>query len=197
MSFLQNYEDVQSRVLRFQKLYPEGGIRVFVEKFEPENGWVMIRAEVRKQAQSSFPDGSDIAMGDKQEYQKNLQKFYCEDTATSAIGRALSQVLETEKKPTSQDMSKVVRETTTIGNPDDVWTTVQKPAPKKMEVSEIAAALDAEEVPVCEHGTMLLKEGNKDNRAYHGYVCVAGNKACAKWYDLTPSGKWVYKPKKG
>lgn len=197
MSFLQNYEDVQSRVLRFQKLYPKGGIRVFVEKFEPENGWVMIRAEVRKESQASFPDGCDVAFGDKQEYQKNLQKFYVEDTATSAIGRALSQVLETEKKPTAQDMSKVTKETIKVPDPTDYWSTVEKPVPQKMDTAEIAAALEAEEIPSCEHGAMKLKEGSKDGRAYHGYVCVAGHKTCARWYDLTPSGKWVYRPKKG
>ena len=201
MSFLANYEDVQSRVLRFQKKYPEGGIRVYVEKFEPENGWVMIRAEVRKQSQSSFPDGSDVAFGDRNEYQKNLQKFYVEDTATSAIGRALSQILETDKKPTSQDMSKVVRETAPVPNVEDVWTTVEKPVPQKMDTAAIASQLEAEVVPECKHGAMRLKEGTKNNRAYHGSICPASGTitdVCEpKWYDLSPSGKWVYKPKKG
>ena len=120
-NFMENYEDVNSRIERFKQLYPKGSILTFVELFQPENGWVLVRCEVRKDAESIAPDSSDIAFGDRALYPKNISRFFCEDTATSAQGRALNAVIPTNgKKPTKQDMSKTIK----VENPVDVWATV-------------------------------------------------------------------------
>lgn len=200
-NFLSNYEDVNSRIERFKQLYPKGSILTFKEFFEPENGWVLFRCEIRKDAQSTMPDASDFAFGDRNLYPKNIQRFFCEDTATSAQGRALNSVIPTNgKKPTAQDMAKTIK----VEDVNDPWAIVEKPAPTQMPLDQIAAELQAEEIPQCKHGAMILKEGNKNNRAFHGYVCRIGNMgsstdACPPiWYDLMPSGKWAKpKPKAG
>lgn len=194
-NFMENYEDVNSRIERFKQLYPKGSILTYKEFFEPENGWVMFRCEVRKDAQSDKPDSSDYAFGDRNLYPKNIARFYCEDTATSAQGRALNAVIPTNgKKPTKQDMSKTIK----VENESDPWTIKEKPMPKAMDTEAIAKSLDGEivsEVPTCKHGLMTLKEGTSARGAYHGYVCkfsgVGPGEQCKPiWYELSPAGVW-------
>jgi hypothetical protein len=61
--------------------------------------------------------------------------------------------------------------------------------------------LGAEEVekpPICNHGIMVLKKGNKNNRDYYGYTCQLGKSAesCDSiWYKIGADGKW-HAPKK-
>ena len=192
-NFMANYEDVNSRIERFKKLYPQGSILTFVELFQPENGWILIRCEVRKNADSVAPDASDIAFGDRNLYPKQIARFYCEDVSTSAQGRALNAVIPTNgKKPTLQDMEKTIQ----VEKPTDPWATEPKEMPKPLATEMIQAAFsDAVEVPNCKHGPMRVKEGTKNNRAYHGYICPASGSitdVCeAIWYQLSPSGKWI------
>jgi hypothetical protein len=70
-------------------------------------------------------------------------------------------------------------------------------------VNEAVAALNdgivPEEIPMCKHGAMTLKEGvGKTNKPYHGYTCnVWSNDKCDPiWYELDKSGRWIpQKPK--
>lgn len=200
-NFMANYEDVNSRIERFKKLYPNGSILTFKEEFQPENGWVLIRCDVRKEAQSNLPDSSDYAFGDRALYPKNIARFYVEDTATSAQGRALNAVIPTNgKKPTVQDMSKTIQ----VEDPKDYWVVETKPMPKSMDTAAIAESLNGEiieEGPSCKHGPMTLKEGTgKTGKPYHGYICNfidPGEECKPIWYDLGPSGKWVPQKAKG
>lgn len=189
--FLDNYEDVNSRIKRFKDLHKNHRIITQVENFQPENGWVLVRADI-------YVDGilvaSDYAFGDRETYPANMKKWYVEDTSTSAVGRAIALVIDVDHKATKQNMSRV--ETVKVENPSDPWTIIEKPAPKKMDTDSIAASLNAEVIPECKHGPMTLKEGSKNGRAYHGYTCKMGGigpgEQCkAIWYELTPSGKWM------
>ena len=184
---LEDYEDVAARVLRFQKAYPEGRIVTDVIQFNPEKGIVLVSAQIYRTASDTLPAGVDYAFGDASTYNAGMRKWYVEDTSSSAIGRALSLVLETQKKPTKQDMAKVVvkkpeKPAVADVKPDDqdYWTTpvneyrgvVDAPVTLDKALETVAAIMgtgEAAEAPSCQHGHMLWKEGEKNGRAWGGY----------------------------
>jgi hypothetical protein len=104
---LNNYETVSDRVARFQKLHLSGRITTEVVKLDNERGEVLAKACVYREHKDIEPAGVDYAFGIASTYPTTMRKFYVEDTVTSAVGRALSLVLDTDKKPTREDMQKV------------------------------------------------------------------------------------------
>ena len=210
---LEDYEDVAARVLRFQKAYPEGRIVTDVIQFNPEKEFVLICAQIYRNSSDTLPAGVDYALGVASTYNAGMRKFYVEDTSSSAIGRALSLVLETVKKPTKQDMAKVVA-TKVVKPPvqevkaddQDYWTTPVGEyrgvvdAPVTLEkaldlVQDILGTAEAAPVPSCEHGSQIWKEGEKNGRAWGGYFCShaprTGEAKCpTNWYRMGSDGKW-------
>jgi hypothetical protein len=200
---LEDYEDVAARVLRFQKNYPEGRIVTDVIQFNPEKEFVLICAQIYRNSSDTLPAGVDYAFGLASTYNAGMRKFYVEDTSSSAIGRALSLVLETQKKPTKQDMAKVVTPRVTkpavqdleasIRKADaepaeqDYWTTpvneynkvVDAPVTLEKAMENVAAIMgtgEAIEAPSCEHGHMQWREGEKNGKAWGGYFCTYANR---------------------
>jgi hypothetical protein len=200
---LEDYEDVAARVLRFQKNYPEGRIVTDVIQFNPEKEFVLICAQIYRNSSDTLPAGVDYAFGLASTYNAGMRKFYVEDTSSSAIGRALSLVLETQKKPTKQDMAKVV--TPRVNKPavqdleasirkadaepaeQDYWTTpvneynkvVDAPVTLEKAMENVAAIMgtgEAQESPSCEHGHMQWREGEKNGKAWGGYFCTYANR---------------------
>jgi hypothetical protein len=210
---LEDYEDVAARVLRFQRAYPEGRIVTDVIQFNPEKEFVLICAQVYRNSSDTLPAGVDYAFGLASTYNASMRKFYVEDTSSSAIGRALSLVLETQKKPTKQDMAKVV--TPRVNKPpvqevkaddQDYWTTpvgeykgvVDAPVSldKAMQtVTAIMGTPEAVEAPSCEHGHMQWREGEKNGKAWGGYFCntaiSSAHRCPTKWYNLGSDGKFA------
>lgn len=211
---LDDYEDVAARVLRFQKAYPEGRIVTDVIQFNPEKGIVLISAQVYRDASATLPAGVDYAFGDASTFNAGMRKWYVEDTSSSAIGRALSLVLETQKKPTKQDMAKVVvskpvkPSVAEVKSDDqDYWTTpvgqynkvVDAPVTLDKAMETIAAVMgtgEAQEAPSCKHGHMQWREGEKNGKAWGGFMCSVVNhqggepKCPALWYVVGSDGKW-------
>ena len=213
---LEDYEDVAARVLRFQKMYPEGRIVTDVIQFNPEKGIVLISAQIYRNASDTLPSGVDYAYGDASTFNAGMRKWYVEDTSSSAIGRALSLVLETQKKPTKQNMQRVVADKASKpevaevkADDQDYWTTpvgqynkvVDAPVTldKAMEtVAEIMGTPEAAEVPQCKHGSMVWKTGHstKTGKDWAAYQCTAlghsgfEGKCPAVWYELNSQGKW-------
>jgi hypothetical protein len=216
---LEDYEDVAARVLRFQKNYPEGRIVTDVIQFNPEKEFVLICAQIYRNSSDTLPAGVDYALGVASTYNAGMRKFYVEDTSSSAIGRALSLVLETVKKPTKQDMSKVVATkvvTPSVTKPpvqdvkaddQDYWTTpvneynkvVAAPVTLDKAMETIAAVMgtgEAQESPSCKHGHMQWREGEKNGKAWGGFMCSVVNhqggepKCPALWYVVGSDGKW-------
>jgi hypothetical protein len=87
----------------------------------------------------------------------------------------------------------------------DYWTTpvneyrgvVDAPVTLEKAMENVAAIMgtgEAVEAPSCEHGHMLWKEGEKNGKAWGGYMCnsaVSSAHRCpAKWYVLGSDGKW-------
>jgi hypothetical protein len=200
---LEDYEDVAARVLRFQKNYPEGRIVTDVIQFNPEKEFILICAQIYRNSSDTLPAGVDYAFGLASTYNASMRKFYVEDTSSSAIGRALSLVLETQKKPTKQDMAKVI--TPRVNKPavqdleasirkadaepaeQDYWTTpvneynkvVDAPVTLEKAMENVAAIMgtgEAVEAPSCEHGHMQWREGEKNGKAWGGYFCTYANR---------------------
>jgi hypothetical protein len=141
-----------------------------------------------------------------------MRKWYVEDTSSSAIGRALSLVLETQKKPTKQDMTKVVAQKPVkpavqdVVPEQDYWTTpvneymkvVDAPVTLEKAMENIAAVMgtgEAVEAPSCQHGHMQWREGEKNGKAWGGFFCnsaiSSAHRCPTKWYNLGSDGKFA------
>jgi hypothetical protein len=213
---LDDYEDVAARVLRFQKAYPEGRIVTDVIQFNPEKGIVLISAQIYRNSTDTLPAAVDYAFGDASTYNSGMRKWYVEDTSSSAIGRSLSLVLETAKKPTKQNMARVneskvekplVKEvdkdywTTPFGEQDEYIKKVPAPATMQDAVNTVADILGADkDTPHCPHGAMQWKTGvTKTGKPWGHFKCSGAANCdmnrCPKdqdvlWYEIKPDGSW-------
>jgi hypothetical protein len=99
---LDDYETVAERVMRLKTLHPDSRILTEVVKLDNERGEILARASIYLDEGVA---ASDYAFGVASTYPQSMRKFYVEDTVTSAIGRAISLVIPTDKKPTREDMA--------------------------------------------------------------------------------------------
>lgn len=101
---LDDYETVAERVIRLKGLHPDSRILTDVVSLDHEKGEILAKAYIYL---GEVFAASDYAFGIAATYPVSMRKFYVEDTVTSAIGRAISLVIPTDKKPTREDMVKV------------------------------------------------------------------------------------------
>ena len=205
---LSNYEDVNSRIKRFQTAFKSGRIITDVIQFNAEKGYVLVSAQIYREHEDTLPSAVDYAFGDASTFNASMRKFYVEDTVTSAIGRALSLILETSNKSTKQDMARV-RTTTTkeyipVVNEDDAWTIKTVAMPINSEeavatVKDIIGATTDKDVPRCPHGEMYWKTGSSKGKQWGHFKCSAAANGeidrCDKgkdviWYEISPQGNW-------
>lgn len=126
---LKNYEDVQSRVKRWQEAYPMGRIVTEIVEFNAEKGHVLIKASCYRDDETLLPAGVDYAFGNVAFYPTHMKRFFIEDTSTSAIGRCISLVLPGDyPKATLQDMSKVERPAPQPVDSTDYWAQAESGA---------------------------------------------------------------------
>jgi hypothetical protein len=147
-----------------------------------------------------------------------------ENCETSAIGRALANAgyAAKGKRPSREEMNKVV--TPRVIKPavqdlvqaikaadketaeQDYWTTpvneymkvVDAPVTFEKAMSNVAAIIgtgEAQEAPLCEHGHMQWREGEKNGKAWGGFFCnsaiSSAHRCPTKWYNLGSDGKFV------
>jgi len=216
---LESYETVADRVARFQKLHASGRITTKVVSLDNSKGEVLAMAEVYREHEDTQPAGVDYAFGIAATYPQSMRKFYVEDTVTSAVGRALSLVLDTDKKQTREDMQKVqahnevkakVEEVKAkmadtsqqyipVAKESDPWTTWESPAPQTMEsaVETVKAALGGTHPDEsCVHGARVWKTGTKKTGGQWGHwKCMAQILGDAErcdpiWYEVAKDGTW-------
>jgi hypothetical protein len=204
---LDNYEDVQSRVKRFQEAFPVGRIVCDVIQFDAVKGHILVAASVYREHEDTLPAAVDYAFGDAATYPAQMRKFYVEDTCTSAIGRSISLILETTTKATKQDMAKVERikndeRSAVIANAplavENTWDEFVSEEPKQPVVTLADAAEmvqqafgEAEPIPTCSHGERTIKNGvSAAGKAWQGAMCEVrgaskGDRCPPIWYVMS------------
>jgi len=199
MSFLDNYEDVNTRIKRFRAEYPAGRLVAFIEDVNLKEGWILIRAEAYKEYEDHLPSAIDYAYGNVASLTQNMKKWVVEDTVTSAYGRVIGLLSPSDNgRPTRQDMQRVEA----LPPTSDPWSLVQTAKETgttalTTAVAEIAPQLGTELVkapPRCGHGTMVWKQAAAGSpKNWGGYFCTEKTKAtqCApNWHVMTSSGQW-------
>jgi hypothetical protein len=209
---LADYEPVEVRLEKFIKDYPAFRISTELEVVEATR--YIVKAYLFKDAQ----DGVAWSTGYAEETVSSRgvnQTSALENCETSAIGRALANAgyAPKGKRPSREEMTKVVA-TKVVKPPvqdvkaddQDYWTTPVGQyrgvvdAPVSLEkaldlVQDILGTPEAAQVPSCEHGSQIWKEGEKNGRAWGGYFCShaprTGEAKCpTNWYQLGSDGKW-------
>jgi hypothetical protein len=191
-NYLDDYVSVQDRLKEFINAYPDYRIKTHVleESLTPNCDVYIVKTELYR----TEADGAAWTTGLSSE---SKQKQYALELAeTGSLGRALNlagyfaKPNQTPKKPiqtTKPALAEFVKEQ----RPND-------PEPIVWDVSAIAEELGAEvidEIPICNHGPMILKQGSKEGKEYRGWVCTERDKSrqCpAKWMKIGSDGKWAF-----
>jgi hypothetical protein len=223
---LDDYETVADRVSRFQKLHLGGRIVTKVISLDNTKGEVLAMAEVYREHEDTLPAGVDYAFGVASTYPVSMRKFYVEDTVTSAVGRALSLILDTDKKPTREDMQKVKaneevkaklyevkakmadtsKEYVPVEKASDPWEISSAAPVTTMEqaVETVKAVLGGTAIDEsCIHGARVWKTGTtKAGKPWGHWKCMAQILGDAErcdpiWYEISKDGTWKPQVKRG
>lgn len=186
MSFLENYEDVATRIQRFWATHPSGKIHTSITDIDLIAGYVLVECRVYREFEDHEPSGIDFAYGNVSTFNAGMKKWFVEDTVTSAIGRAVGLVLGTDKRPTAQNMAHVEpSEPKAVvwdaQEPEDPWAT------------NATTHNTTDPTPRCDHGSRVWKTGEKNGKAWAHYKCQEANREnqCAPiWYVVGSDGKW-------
>jgi hypothetical protein len=196
--FLDNYETVNQKVIRLHATYPTNRIETSIIDWNPEKGYILIECRIFRHYEDEKPAAIDYAHGMVGAYNVQMKRWYVEDTVSSAIGRCASVVLGTEEKASKENMQQVETMPKAFVE-DDPWSkpiwedgfTTAKTAVEQIK-DQLGGQLESES-PICPHGHMILKEGEKNGKPYRGHVCpekVKANQCPAIWYVLGSDGKW-------
>lgn len=197
--FLDNYETVNQKVIRLHATYPTNRIETSIIDWNPEKGYILIECRIFRHYEDEKPAAIDYAHGMVGAYNVQMKRWYVEDTVSSAIGRCASVVLGTEEKASKESMQQVETMPKSFVE-EDPWSKPIWDEPgfitAKTAVEQIKDQLGGQlesESPICPHGHMILKEGEKNGKPYRGHVCpekVKANQCPAIWYVLGSDGKW-------
>lgn len=198
MGFLDNYETVNQKVQRLHATWPTNRIETSIIDWSPEKGYILIECRIYRKYEDEKPAAIDYAHGMVGAYNVQMKRWYVEDTVSSAIGRCASVVLGTDDKVSKESMEQVETMPKSFID-EDPWN---KPfveqgfttAAQAVEiVKEQIGSEVIEESPLCAHGHMILKTGEKNGNPYRGFVCSERDKkqqCSAIWYRLESDGKW-------
>ena len=208
---LSEYEDVATLNKWLISNYPNFRSDISVISADPDKGYILVQATLWRDSNDPSPAVSNIAFGSRDTYIQNMKKFYVEDTATSALGRAIILLKGSDKTATKDDMRKV--DDAPIkniygksGNSQVIELALRKSfaddskptsEPTTWSVGDVAEALSSKpKQQECTHGLMILKEGTaKTGKPYFGYVCSApkGEQCNPKWAVTAANGSWFFR----
>jgi hypothetical protein len=213
---LNDYEDVATLNKWFISNFPKGRSDLSVISHDAKDGYILVQATLWRDSIDDKPAVSNIAFGSRETYIPNMKKFYVEDTATSALGRAIILLKGSDKTATKDDMKKVDAEPNQYekklqerryGAPGTKSAAIEDALrasfavenkvddPQQWSLSEAVDAIGKSTPnppPECEHG-MILKQGvSKGGKPYYGYVCKGSNKDHAIWAKMTANGNWFF-----
>ena len=216
---LNDYEDVATLNKWFISNFPLGRSDISVISHDPKEGYILIQATLWRDSSDNCPAVSNIAFGSRETYIPNMKKFYVEDTATSALGRAIILLKGSDKTATKDDMQKVEvkSEPNTYekklqerryGSAGSRSAAVEDALRASFAVENkqddpalwnVEQAVDAigkttpKEPPVCCDKGHTLKQGiSKSGKPYYGYVCKDKNTGHASWARMTANGNWFF-----
>ncbi len=191
-NYLDDYVSVQDRLKEFINAFPDYRIKTHVleESLTPNCDVYIVKTELYRTEADAAAWTTGLSSESKQ------KQYALELAETGSLGRALNlagyfaKPNQTPKKPiqtTKPALAEFVKEQ----RPND-------PEPIVWDVSAIAEELGAEvidEIPICNHGPMILKQGSKEGKEYRGWVCTERDKSrqCpAKWMKIGSDGKWAF-----
>lgn len=220
---LNDYEDVDTRIHKFYKEYPDGAIVTELVSNDENQGVVVFRAVAFRTHVDTQPSAVGYARGSRKERGVD-RDFWFENCETSAIGRCLANLgLSAKgKRASSLEMAKVADSQAGGNKPirvrteeqkkfinernpqaEVIWdTTIEPPADLEPDfqdaVNTVIQGLSAEPVPTCKHGNRVLREGHGKNGAYRGWGCPIPMKRKAEqckmyWMVLDQNGKWSFR----
>ena len=211
---LADYEDVATLNKWLISNYPNFRSDISVISADPDKGYILVQATLWRDSNDPSPAVSNIAFGSRDTYIQNMKKFYVEDTATSALGRAIIILKGSDKTATKDDMRKVdefvpkysaagsraraMEQALYIVDQKEKNAETTDPQAVVWSVGEIVDAIGSTKPKAqeCKHGIMILKEGTaKTGKPYHGYVCSApkGEQCNAKWAVTAANGSWFFR----
>ena len=191
-NYLDDYVSVQDRLKEFINAYPDYRIKTHVleESLSPNCDVYIVKCELFRTEVDAAPWTTGLSSESKQ------KQYALELAETGALGRSLNlagffaKPQGGPKKPiqtTKPELAEFVKEQ----RPND-------PEPIVWDVTDIAKEFGAEvidEIPICNHGPMILKQGTKEGKEYRGWVCTERNKSAqcpARWMKIGSDGKWAF-----
>jgi len=164
-NYLDDYVSVQDRLREFINAYPDYRIKTHVleESLTPNCDVYIVKTELYRTEADAAAWTTGLSSESKQ------KQYALELAETGSLGRALNlagyfaKPNQTPKKPiqtTKPALAEFVKEQ----RPND-------PEPIVWDVSAIAEEFGAEvidEIPICNHGPMILKQGSKEGKEYRG-----------------------------
>jgi hypothetical protein len=222
---LEDYEDVATLNRWFIENYPMGRSNLVTEFHDPVNGYIRVRAEIFRDSADTTPAVSNIAFGARDLYNRNMARYYCEDTATSALGRAIILLKGSTKTATRESMEEVAKtqnvvaevkakmaqtskEYVPVPKEDDPWT-IQVAAPVQTieqavgMVKDVLGGTPTDES--CIHGARVWKTGTtkSGNRPWGHWKCMnhilgEPERCDPIWYEIDKvTGTWQPQVKRG
>ena len=214
---LEDYEDVATLNRWFIENYPMGRSNLVTEFHDPVNGYIRVRAEIYRDSSDTTPAVSNIAFGARDLFNRNMARYYCEDTATSALGRAIILLKGSTKTATRESMEEVAKtqnvvaevkakmaqtskEYVPVAKEDDPWTIRETAPVQTMEqavgmVKDVLGGTPTDES--CIHGARVWKTGtSKAGKPWGHWKCMAQILGDAErcnpiWYEIDKeTGQW-------
>jgi hypothetical protein len=214
---LEDYEDVATLNRWFIENYPMGRSNLVTEFHDPVNGYIRVRAEIYRDSSDAYPAVSNVAFGARDLYNRNMARYYCEDTATSALGRAIILLKGSSKTATRESMEEVAKtqnvvaevkakmaqtskEYVPVEKADDPWTISSAAPVTTMEqaVETVKAVLGGTPIDEsCKHGARVWKTGtSKAGKPWGHWKCMNHIQGDAErcdpiWYEIDKeTGQW-------
>ena len=186
MGFLDNYLTVNQKVQMAHEKYPEHKIIANIIEHDLAAGYVLVQADFYRHKDDEKPAYRDFAYGNVAFYPNNMKRWFVEDTTSSAIGRVIAVALGLGEKPNRETMEQIERSKAADLNRDDqgAWgikASEQESMPTAATaIADIQSQLGAEQIaesPICAHGHMIFKTGEKNGREWGGWFCTEKSKA--------------------
>ena len=206
MGFLDNYLTVNQKIKLLHEKFPNHRLIPNIIEMDLSAGYVLIMCDFYRDANDEQPAFRDFAYGNVAFYPNQMKRWFVEDTSTSVQGRVAAVALGLDEKPNRETMEQVERSKAKDINADDqgAWgikAASQESMPTAATVTaELEAQLGSEvmaESPICQHGHMIFKHGEKNGREWGGWFCTEKTKSAqceAVWaVRSATTGNWRIK----